>query len=136
MISCEDVYPVILNEILEFLAIKDEIELIFVDSHKMKEINLSQRNIDKTTDVLSFPYEKIQNFPLGSIVINLDMTKDMAKNLSHKIDDEIALLFTHGLLHILGYDHEIDNGEMRDKESEILNHFNLPKSLIVRTCEN
>ena len=48
-------------------------------------------------------------------------------------DEEVTLLFIHGLLHLLGYDHEIDSGEMREKEREIIKEFNLPKSLIIRT---
>lgn len=135
MISCDEIYPEILDEILNYLGIKGEVELLFVDSKEMREINLNQRGIDKTTDVLSFPYEKISNFPIGSVVINLDLAKEMAQNLNHTLEAEIALLFTHALLHILGYDHEVDSGEMREKESEILTHFDMPKSLIVRTEE-
>lgn len=136
MISCQDIYPEILDEILKFLSVKNEVELVFIDANEMKELNFKERKINKTTDVLSFPYEKIANFPIGSVVINLDMAKDMAKSLDHSLEDEIALLFTHGILHILGFDHEVDNGQMRQKESEILKHFNLPKSLIVRTHES
>ncbi|MGB2553760.1 rRNA maturation RNase YbeY, partial [Campylobacter sp. MOP51] len=55
--------------------------------------------------------------------------------LGHERDSEIALLFTHGLLHLLGFDHEIDSGEMRSKECEVIEKFNLPKSLIVRTMD-
>jgi probable rRNA maturation factor len=72
------------------------------------------------------------NFPIGSVVINLDLAKEMATNLNHSTEDEIALLFIHGLLHILGYDHEVDNGEMREMEEKIISKFSLPKSLIVR----
>ncbi|QKF64968.1 rRNA maturation RNase YbeY [Campylobacter corcagiensis] len=136
MINCQDSYPKILDEILKFLGVKNEVELVFIDTNEMKELNFKERKINKTTDVLSFPYEKIANFPIGSVVINLDMAKDMAKSLDHSLEDEIALLFTHGVLHILGFDHEVDSGQMRQKESEILKHFNLPKSLIVRTQDS
>lgn len=131
LISCEEDYPKILDDIVDFLT-NGEIELLFVDSIQMKSINKKERNIDKSTDVLSFPYQKIPNFPIGSIVINLDLVKEMALNLNHSVNDEIALLFTHGLLHILGYDHEIDSGQMRQMEEKVITKFNLPKSLIVR----
>lgn len=70
---------------------------------------------------------------LGSVVINLDLVELKAAQLGHGRDDETALLFTHGLLHVLGFDHESDDGQMRTKECEIIEKFRLPKSLIVRT---
>lgn len=70
---------------------------------------------------------------LGSVVINLDLVELKAAQLGHGRDDETALLFTHGLLHVLGFDHESDDGQMRAKECEIIEKFRLPKSLIVRT---
>ena len=70
---------------------------------------------------------------LGSVVINLDLVELKAAQLGHGRDDETALLFTHGMLHVLGYDHESDDGQMRAKECEIIEKFRLPKSLIVRT---
>ena len=70
---------------------------------------------------------------LGSVVINLDLVELKAAQLGHGTDDETALLFTHGLLHLLGFDHESDEGQMRAKECEIIEKFRLPKSLIVRT---
>ena len=73
---------------------------------------------------------------LGSVVINLDLVELKAAQLGHGRDDETALLFTHGLLHVLGYDHESDDGQMRAKECEIIKKFRLPKSLIVRTEGN
>ena len=73
---------------------------------------------------------------LGSVVINLDLVELKAAQLGHGRDDETALLFTHGLLHVLGYDHESDDGQMRAKECEIIEKFRLPKSLIVRTEGN
>ena len=70
---------------------------------------------------------------LGSVVINLDLVELKAAQLGHGRDDETALLFTHGMLHVLGFDHESDSGQMRAKECEIIEKFRLPKSLIVRT---
>ena len=111
---------------------KKNIELIITNSKEIKEINKLHRNIDKDTDVLSFPYEDMPMSPLGSIVISYSHVKSKAEELGHNESDELALLFIHGLLHLLGYDHEIDDGEMRKKESKLIQKFNLPKSLIIR----
>ena len=73
---------------------------------------------------------------LGSVVINLDLVELKAAQLGHGRDDETALLFTHGLLHVLGFNHESDSGQMRAKECDIIEKFRLPKSLIVRTDES
>ncbi|MGP1528681.1 MAG: rRNA maturation RNase YbeY [Campylobacter sp.] len=135
MILCESDYPKILDEISNFLT-KDDFELVFNNEDEMRNLNFSTRNIDKSTDVLSFPYEKMAHFPIGSIVINLDEVALKSQQFCHSKDDEIALLFIHGALHILGYDHEKDSGEMRKKECEIILKFNLPKSLIVRTQDS
>ncbi|MBE0514732.1 rRNA maturation RNase YbeY [Sulfurimonas sp.] len=112
---------------------KKEIEFILTNSDEMREINKTHRNIDKDTDVLSFPYEEMPMSPLGSIVISSSHVEAGAKEFGHSTDDELTLLFIHGVLHLLGYDHEVDNGEMRKKEAELIEKFNLPKSLIIRT---
>jgi probable rRNA maturation factor len=119
--------------ILENISKTDkEIEVIIVDDKSMQKINLEQRELDKTTDVLSFPLEDFPHFPLGSIVINSDLATIRAKELGHNLKDEITLMFIHGLLHLKGFDHEKDNGEMRKEEEKLINEFNLPKSLIIR----
>jgi len=120
-----------LEEIYNYLTNKD-IELILTTDEEIKTLNKLYRNVDKPTDVLSFPLENIPGMPLGSIIISIDTAKKGAEKYNHSIEDEIKLLFIHGLLHLLGYDHETDNGEMRKKEKEIIEKFNLPKSLIVR----
>jgi probable rRNA maturation factor len=71
--------------------------------------------------------------PLGSIVIAQEFIENKAEELGHTPSDEMTLLFIHGFLHLLGFDHEVDNGEMRDKEELLIKEFNLPTSLIVRT---
>ena len=110
-----------------------QIELILTNNEEIQAINKEFRNIDKPTDVLSFPYEKMPFAPLGSIVISYEYVQNIAQKLQHSEQEEFTLLFIHGLLHILGFDHEVDNGEMREKESAIITNYNLPKSLIVRT---
>jgi len=120
-----------LEKISNFITSR-EIELVVVTNPTIAEINLQSRKIDKSTDVLSFPYEDMPNAPLGSIVISVDFVKEKANLYGHSFDDEFALLFIHGLLHIVGYDHEIDGGQHRAKEEELIKYFNLPDSLIVR----
>lgn len=137
MIELDNRTPLSINEklltsIADNLTTKD-IELIVTTEDEMCSINNEHRNINKSTDVLSFPYEDMPMSPLGSIVISASHVEEKAKEFSHKNDDEFALLFIHGLLHLLGYDHEVDNGEMREKEKELIEQFNLPKSLIIRT---
>lgn len=110
-----------------------EIELIITNNSEIQEINKAYRAIDKPTDVLSFPYEEMPMSPLGSIVISEEFVKEKATELGHTISNEMTLLFIHGLLHLLGFDHEVDKGEMRDKEESLIKEFDLPTSLIVRT---
>lgn len=124
----------LLEQIAETLS-NQEIELILTDNDEISQINREFRNIYKATDVLSFPSDPFPSAPLGSIVISVDKVESVAQELGHTPDDEIALLFIHGMLHLLGFDHETDNGEMRQREAKLVEQFNLPKSLIVRTLE-
>jgi len=121
-----------LEKIASSLTTK-EIELIITNNNEIQEINQQHRNINKPTDVLSFPYEDMPMSPLGSIVISADFVESKALEFQHTNKDEFSLLFIHGLLHLLGYDHEIDNGEMRKEEKRVIETFCLPKSLIIRT---
>jgi len=129
-----------LEKIASYLSSR-EVELIIVDNETMKSLNLEHRNIDSSTDVLSFPLEtpfteqSIFDIPLGSVIISDSHVRDKSKRFSHTIQDELSLLFIHGVLHLLGFDHETDAGEMRDREASIIRAFDLPKSLIIRTGE-
>ncbi len=115
-----------------------EIELIITDNVSIQELNQEHRGKNTPTDVLSFPMDTsfteatIFGMPLGSIVISEDFVKAKAEEFGHTIQDELSLLFIHGLLHLLGFDHETDKGEMREKEKELIKTFDLPSSLIVR----
>ena len=131
MIFCECEFDPLLEQIADFLGAGD-VELVFVNDDEMRKINREHRGIDKATDVLSFPYEQVSGGLMGSVVISTDTANRVAGELGHSIECEIALLFLHGVLHILGYDHEIDDGQMRGKEKEVIEHFSLPDSLIIR----
>jgi probable rRNA maturation factor len=110
-----------------------EIELMICYNPTIQEYNHEYRAKESATDVLSFPLEgDFDHAPLGSIIISADFVMQKAQEFGHDCDDELSLLFIHGLLHLLGYDHEIDQGEMRAKEEALIKSFNLPKSLIVR----
>jgi len=127
-----------LEKIASVLSIQ-EIELLIVDDATMHALNLSHRDKACTTDVLSFPLDgscmkNHKTMPLGSIVIAASYVISKAKHYGHTEQDELSLLFIHGMLHLLGYDHEIDRGEMRHKEESLIKLFHLPKSLIVRTA--
>ena len=111
---------------------KKDIELIVTNNNEIKKINKEHRSIDKDTDVLSFPYEDMPMSPLGSIVISAEHVQTKADELGHTNSDEFVLLFIHGLLHLIGFDHEVDNGQMREEEERVIKKFNLPKSLIIR----
>ena len=130
----------LLEKIASSLTTK-EVELIIVDDETMKALNAEYRGKETSTDVLSFPMDapfteqSIFGIPLGSIIISEAYVKVKAKELGHTVQDELSLLFIHGMLHLLGFDHETDNGEMRKREEAIIKQFDLPKSLIVRTGE-
>ncbi len=120
-------------EVIKNNLTSKDIELIFVENEQIREINKKHRNIDKATDVLSFPLEfDLPNMPLGSIIISTDFISEKASEYNHSFEDEMKLLFIHGILHLLGFDHEVDNGEHRQKEEELIKKYNLPDSLIVR----
>ena len=89
----------------------------------MKELNTFYRGNDSTTDVLSFPHRADEFDPnmgnLGDIVISAEQAARQAKENGLSLDGEIKQLILHGLLHLCGYDHETDNGEMNARELEL-----------------
>lgn len=105
---------------IEILDLNEDIclSVIFVLDKKMQEINKQYRNIDKTTDVISFALNDNQDdsafyyeTELGDIFINIDAAIRQAEDYNHSERREICFLFTHGLLHLCGFDHLTDNDE-------------------------
>ena len=88
--------------------------IAFVSNKRIRELNRQFRGIDKATDVLSFPAEEESN--LGDVAVSVETAADQAKENGLSFEDEIAQLILHGLLHLSGYDHETDDGEMNRLE--------------------
>jgi probable rRNA maturation factor len=122
----------LLEKIAEDLT-QRQIELIITDNDGIATLNKIHRKKEVPTDVLSFPMgDTLPYTPLGVIVISKDYVIDNAKAYNHSNQEELTLLFIHGLLHLIGFDHETDEGQMRHKEEVIINAWKLPPSLIIR----
>ena len=95
----------------------------FISDRRMKELNSFFRGKDSTTDVLSFPHEPDEfdtdKNNLGDIVISAEQAARQAADNGLTLEVEIKQLILHGLLHLCGYDHETDNGEMNTRELEL-----------------
>lgn len=91
--------------------------IAFVSDRRIRELNRQFRGVDKATDVLSFPAG--EKFNLGDVAVSVDTAAMQAKENGLTLDSEIAQLILHGLLHLCGYDHETDNGEMNRLELKL-----------------
>ena len=90
--------------------------IAFVSDKTIRQLNRQFRGIDKATDVLSFPADDADKSNLGDIAISVDTAIAQAKENGLKFDEEVSQLILHGLLHLCGYDHETDDGEMNKLE--------------------
>ena len=90
--------------------------IAFVSDQSIRKLNQQFRGVDKATDVLSFPDDGTDALNLGDIAVSVETAARQAKENGLSFDDEIAQLILHGLLHLSGYDHETDNGEMNRLE--------------------
>jgi len=106
-----------------------EIAILATDDEAMRALNNQYRNKDRTTDVLSFPSQAgpAHEGPrhLGDIVISQPQAARQAAEIGHALSCELRFLCLHGLLHLLGYDHETDNGEMLELQSELKSKLHL-----------
>ena len=140
-------YQKIINKVLERCFREEKIEdskltitITLTNAENIKEINKKYRNIDKATDVLSFPMferdelaEKIEKKSfeyedvLGDIIISIPRVEEQAKEYGHSFERELGYMVVHGFYHLMGYDHikEEDKMEMRPKEEKILNELNI-----------
>lgn len=124
---------------LELEGIDDErteISVTFVEAEEIRELNRDYRDNDKVTDVLSFPqFDDLNDIPyfgeicLGDVVICKERAEEQAEEFGHSFEREIIYLFTHSILHLLGYDHmeEDEKQEMRAREEEVMAHLGIER---------
>ena len=114
-----------------------ELSVSFVDDAAIHALNHTHRGIDRPTDVLSFPqFDPDEPLPpppvpysLGDIVVSIETTRRQAEEYGHSFERELAFLLTHGLLHLLGFDHETPEDEetMRTRQRELLSALGLER---------
>ncbi len=118
------------------------VNILLTSSAEMKSLNRRFCGKDKPTDVLSFPAEpesqrnarkNLRQRFAGEIAISTEIASHNARNLGHSPGEEIKILVLHGLLHLRGYDHECDNGQMARREKQLRAELHLPLGLIERT---
>ena len=114
-----------------------EVSVTFSDNEGIREINRKFRNIDRATDVLSFPlfdedgmdaHVEELDCMLGDIVLSLERAREQANEFGHSFKREVAFLTVHSVLHLLGYDHELsdeDDADMRKRQTEIVESMGL-----------
>lgn len=130
----------LLKKYLKFIVKKLDIEegifnIIFVDNDEIQKINKEYRNIDRVTDVISFALEDNNDITykdfrlLGDIYIAIDIAYSQAKEYNHSKEREVCFLATHGLLHLLGYDHMNveDEKEMFSLQEKLLNDYEIKR---------
>ncbi len=130
----------VVETVLKEEGVKKEVEVYITLTHNdnIRKINAEHRNIDKPTDVLSFPMFEREEIPmlkkessseegqvetmLGDIIVSVEKVREQADEYGHSFKRELAYLVTHGMLHLLGYDHMIKQEKvvMRKREEEIL----------------
>ncbi len=126
--------------LMEEFSESAEISVRFVDNEQIKELNNEYRDIDKATDVLSFPLGENGVYDhnpasgaalLGDIVISMQRAMEQAEEYGHSLDREVAFLTVHSMLHLLGYDH-VNGGlealRMREKEETVLTQLGLKRN--------
>ncbi len=117
--------------------IKGTVDVLVTSSSDMRALNHRFRGKNKSTDVLSFPAEPLlkgaNRRPFaGEIAISADIALDNARRLGHSGALEVKVLVLHGILHLAGFDHERDNGQMARKEASLRRALRLPSSLTER----
>jgi probable rRNA maturation factor len=110
-----------------------DFHFLITDDRELRRLNKRFRGADYATDVLSFPSADPKSRWLGEIAISADRAAQQAREFGHSRLDEIRILMLHGVLHLLGMDHETDQGAMGRAEARWRKKLDLPAGLIART---
>jgi len=119
------------------VGLRAPVNVLVTSSAAMRVLNCQFRGKNKATDVLSFPSASPavhgeKRKLAGDVAISADIARENSVRLGHSVAQEIKILALHGILHLAGFDHERDNGEMARKEAELRRALRLPPALIER----
>jgi probable rRNA maturation factor len=119
------------EEISATVAAGRRFSCLLTDDRELLRLNRDFLGQDYATDVLSFPEPGPDDF-LGEMAISVERAKEQARSRGHRLEEEIGILMLHGLLHLLGMDHETDRGRMARAETRWRKQLGLPAGLIER----
>jgi probable rRNA maturation factor len=119
------------------VRLRGQVTVLLTTDGAIRKLNRQFRGIDKATDVLSFPAE-VPDGPefAGDLAISLQTARRQAAEQGHALSVEVKVLILHGLLHLAGYDHESDSGQMARRERRLRGRLGLPQGLIERVTSN
>jgi len=127
-------------------GLKATVDVLVTSNTEMKSLNRRFRKMDKATDVLAFPAEQGdgkspsagegRNASAGEIAISAEIAHQNARALGHTTAEEVKILVLHGILHLRGYDHERDSGQMARREQQLRARLGLPDGLIERAFKD
>lgn len=120
------------------VLVAGEVDVLLAGDRVLRRLNRDFRGKDKATDVLSFPApaEFAAHEHAGDLAISLDTAARQAEEHGHSLQDEVKVLLLHGLLHLAGFDHEADAGEMAAREAELRAKLRLKSGLIGRSSQS
>ncbi|MFT4114361.1 rRNA maturation RNase YbeY [Silvibacterium sp.] len=115
--------------------LKGEVSVLLTGDTQIRQLNRNYRKKDKATDVLSFPADEMGQAMgiAGDLAISVETAAREAESRGHALVIELEVLLLHGALHLAGYDHEVDGGEMARKEERLRKKLGLEVGLIART---
>jgi probable rRNA maturation factor len=113
----------------QLAGVRGQVDVLITDNRRLRELNRRFRHKSRPTDVLSFPSPKDGG---GDIAISAEIAAENAAGYGHSVPNEVKVLILHGMLHLAGYDHERDNGEMAARENALRARLGLPAGLIER----
>ncbi len=114
------------------VRLQGEVTVLLTSDVAIRRLNRQFRGKNKATDVLSFPALEMVRGVAGDLAISVETARRQAREQGHALGVEIKVLMLHGLLHLAGYDHETDSGEMARRERLLRGRLGLPQGLIER----
>jgi len=119
------------------VKLRGEVSLLITSDNELRRLNQRFRRNNKPTDVLSFPADDLcGNGLLGDVAISAQTAIYNAQRLGHPAAQEVEILALHGILHLAGYDHERDQGQMAAREAQLRSALGLPMGLIERNIRS